>query len=87
MDPITHSNTMLFETMHRNKDVTLGEDRHTNRSDHAPQNIFTLTSGTLTLLKRIAKSPPRAIELVQDDRGTAVKPIAVAKNHVFSELP
>jgi hypothetical protein len=26
--------------MHRDKDVTMGEDRYTNRSDHAPRNIF-----------------------------------------------
>ncbi len=69
--------------MHRDKDVTLGEDRYTNRSDHAPQNIFTLTSGTLTLLKRIAKSPTRAIEWIQDNRGKAVKLIAVDKKPHF----
>ena len=65
-----------IEIMHRDKDVTLGEDRYTNRSDHAPQNIFTLTSGALTLLKCIAKSPTRAIEIVQDDRDRALALIA-----------
>ena len=59
--------------MHRDKDVTLGEDRYTNRSDHATQNIFTLTSDALKLLKRIAKSPTRAIELVQDNRAKTIK--------------
>ena len=72
-----------IEIMHRDKDVTLGEDRYTNRSDHAPQNIFTLTSAALTLLKRIAKSPTRAIELVQDNRGKAVALIAGERKSHF----
>jgi predicted transposase YbfD/YdcC len=76
-------NHWQIEIMHRDKDVTLGEDRYTNRSDHAPQNIFTLTSGTLTLLKRIAKSPTQAIEWIQDNRGKAVKLIAVDKKPHF----
>ena len=38
-------NHWQIESMHRDKDVTLGENRYTNRSDHATQNIFTLTSG------------------------------------------
>jgi len=29
-----------IEIMHRNKDVLLGEDQYTNRSDSAPANIF-----------------------------------------------
>lgn len=65
-----------IETMHRDKDVILGEDRYTNRSGHAPRNIFTLTSATRTLLKRIAKSPTRAIEIVQDNREKALRLIA-----------
>ena len=76
-------NHWLIEIMHRDKDVTLGEDRYTNRSDHAPQNIFTLTSGALTLLKHIAKSPTRAIELVQDNRGKAIRFITVDKKPHF----
>ena len=76
-------NHWQIEIMHRDKDVTLGEDRYTNRSDHAPQNIFTLTSGTLTLLKRIAKSPTRAIELVQDNRAETIKLITVDKKSHF----
>ena len=76
-------NHWQIEIMHRDKDVTLGEDRYTNRSDHAPQNIFTLTSGVLTLLKCIAKSPTRAIELVQDNRGKAIKLITVGKKTHF----
>ena len=43
-----------------------GKDRYTNRSDHAPRNIFALTSAAITLLKRISKSPTRAIEILQD---------------------
>ncbi len=65
-------NHWLIEIMHRDKDVTLGEDRYTNRLDHAPRNIFTLISATLTLLKKIGKSPTRAIEKVQDNRNTAI---------------
>lgn len=65
-----------IEIMHRDKDVILGEDRYTNRSEHAPRNIFTLTSATRTLLKRIAKSPTIAIEIVQDTREKAVRIIA-----------
>jgi predicted transposase YbfD/YdcC len=76
-------NHWQIEIMHRDKDVTLGEDRYTNRSDHAPQNIFTLTSGALTLLKRIAKSPTRAIEIVQDNRAKAVAIIAGNKKIQF----
>lgn len=76
-------NHWQIEIMHRDKDVTLGEDQYTNRSDHAPQNIFTLTSAALTLLKRIAKSPTRAIELVQDNRGKAVKLITDNKKQLF----
>ena len=76
-------NHWQIEIMHRDKDVTFGEDRYTNRSDYAPQNIFTLTSGALTLLKRIAKSPTRAIELVQDNRAKTIKLITVDKKLHF----
>ena len=69
-------NHWQIEIMHRDKDVTMGEDRYTNRSDHAPRNIFALTSAAITLLKRISKSPTRAIELVQGNRGKAVALIA-----------
>ena len=59
--------------MHRDKDVTLGKDGYTNRSGNAPRNIFVLTSAARTLLKRISKSPTRAIEMVQDNRETALR--------------
>ena len=67
-----------IKAMHRDKDVTLGEDRHTNRldHDHAPQNIFTLTSATRTVLKRISNSPTRAIEAFQTSRTTAIRFLA-----------
>ncbi len=55
--------------MHRNMDVTLGENRYTNHSDLVPEIIFALTSDTLTLLNRIAKLPVRAIGLIQDNHG------------------
>ena len=54
-----------IEAMHCDKDVTPDEDRHTNRLDHAPQNIFTLTSATRTMLRRVSNSPTRAIEAFQ----------------------
>jgi hypothetical protein len=69
-------NHWKIEIMHRDKDVVLGEDRYTNRSGHAPRNVFTLTSAARTLLKRIAKSPTRAIEIVQDNREKAVRLIS-----------
>lgn len=62
----------------------MGEDRYTNRSNHAPRNIFTLTSAAITLLKRISKSPTRAIELVQDNRSKAVALIAGDLKKAFS---
>ncbi|WP_419906620.1 hypothetical protein [Hoeflea sp.] len=52
--------------------MSLGEDRYTNRSDHAPAIIFSLTSAALTLLKRISNSPTQAIEFVQDHRDRAI---------------
>ena len=61
-----------IEIMHRDKDVILGEDHYTNRMDHAPRNIFTLTSATRTLLKHFSKSSVRAIEIVQENRTSAV---------------
>ena len=65
-----------IEAMHRDKDVTPGEDRYPNRLDHAPQNIFTLTSATRTVLKRISNSPTRAIETFQTSRTTAIRFLA-----------
>jgi hypothetical protein len=57
-----------IEIMHRDKDVTLGEDGYTNRRDNAPRNVFSLLAFTLTVLKSVAASPTRAIEYFQDDR-------------------
>jgi hypothetical protein len=74
-----NQNHRQIEIMHRDKDVTMREDRYTNRSDHAPRNIFALTGAAITLLKRISKSPTRAIELVQDNRTKAIALIAGAK--------
>ena len=65
-----------IKAMHRDKDVTLGEDGYTNRLDHAPQNIFTLTSATRTVLKRISNSPTRAIEAFQTSRTTTIRFLA-----------
>ena len=72
-----------IETMHRDKDVILGEDRYTNRSDNAPRNIFTLTSAARTLLKRISKSPTRAIETVQENRQKAIRFISDPNKNAF----
>ena len=76
-------NHWRIETMHRDKDVTLGENRYTNRSGHAPRNIFTLTSAARTLLKRISSSPTRAIEMVQNNRQNAIRFLADQKKTVF----
>lgn len=62
-----------IEIMHRDKDVVLGEDRYTNRSGHAPRNIFTLTSAARTLLKRIAPSPTRAVEIAQENQQKTIR--------------
>jgi hypothetical protein len=59
--------------MHRNKDVLLGEDQYTNRSDNAPANIFSLTSLVLTICKTIRPSVIRAIEYFQDDKSRAIR--------------
>jgi predicted transposase YbfD/YdcC len=62
-----------IEIMHRNKDVLLGEDQYTNRSDNAPANIFSLTSLVLTICKTIRPSVIRAIEYFQDDKNRAIR--------------
>ncbi len=62
-----------IEIMHRNKDVILGEDGYTNRSDNAPANIFSLTSFVLAILKTVSPSPTRSIEYFQDDRNRAIR--------------
>lgn len=62
-----------IETMHRDKDVCLGEDGYTNRLEHAPRNVFTLTSAARTLLKLINASPTKATEIVQNDRNRAIR--------------
>ena len=73
-----------IKAMHRDKDVTPGEDRYLNRLDHAPQNIFTLTSATRTVLKRISNSPTRAIEAFQTNRRTtAIRFMAKGHNNFY----
>ena len=62
-----------IEIMHRNKDVILGEDGYTNRSDNAPRNIFSLIGFALKILKSVSPSPTRAIEQFQDDRNKALR--------------
>ena len=62
-----------IEIMHRNKDVILGEDGYTNRSDDAPRNIFSLIGFALKILKSVSPSPTRAIEQFQDDRNKALR--------------
>ncbi len=80
---IIASEQLTVARMHRDKDDTLGEDRYSNRSGHAPRNIFTLTSAARTLLKRISKSPTRAIEMVQDNRQKAVRFLADQEKCTF----
>jgi len=76
-----------IEIMHRDKDVLLGEDRYTNRSGHPPRNIFTLTSAARTLLKRIAKSPTRAIEIVKITEKRPSVSSQIKPQLPFSESP
>ena len=59
--------------MRRNKDVILGEDAYTNRSDEAARNIFSLIGFTLKILKAVSPSPIRAIESFQDNRNNALR--------------
>jgi predicted transposase YbfD/YdcC len=62
-----------IEIMHRNKDVILGEDGYTNRSDAAPRNIFSLLGFALGILHAVSPSPTRAIEHFQDDKNRVLK--------------
>jgi len=65
-----------IEIMHRNKDVILGEDGYTNRSDNAPRNVFSLIGFALKILKSVSPSPTRAIEQFQDDKNKALRLLA-----------
>lgn len=62
-----------IEIMHRDKDVTLGEDGYTNRCDSAPRNVFTLLCFARKILKFVSPSLTRAIEKFQDDRNHAIR--------------
>lgn len=62
-----------IEIMHRDKDVTLGEDGYTNRSDNAPRNVFTILCFARKILKSVSSSLTRAIEQFQDNRNRAVR--------------
>lgn len=62
----------IENNLHRNKDVTLGEDGYTNREDHAPRNIFTINNLVLFLFKTAGMSPKKAIECFQDDKNRAI---------------
>ncbi len=72
-----------IKAMHRDRDVTPGEGRHTNRLDHAPQNIFTLTGATHTVFKRISNSSTRAIEAFQTSRTTVIRFLAKDHNNFY----
>jgi predicted transposase YbfD/YdcC len=63
----------IENNLHRNKDVTLGEDAYINRKDHAPRDIFTLNAMVLELVAFFGLSPKIAIERCQDDKNLAVK--------------
>ena len=63
----------IENNLHRNKDVTLGQDAYTNRKDHAPRNIFTLHAIVLELVAFFGLSPKIAIERCQDDKNLAIK--------------
>jgi len=62
-----------IEIMHRDKDVTLGEDGYTNRSDNAPRNVFTILCFARKILKSVSPSITRAIEQFQDDRNRTIR--------------
>ena len=62
----------IENNLHRNKDVILGEDHATSRSDHAPANIASLNNLVLHLLRRIHPSPTLAIERCQDNKNLAI---------------
>ena len=62
----------IENNLHRNKDMLLGEDRTTSRSDHAPANIASLNNLVLYLLRRIHSSPTLAIERCQDDKNLGI---------------
>ncbi|MGH6848625.1 MAG: hypothetical protein ACREC0_14690 [Methylocella sp.] len=59
--------------MHRNKDVILGEDSTTNRSDNAPRNVFSFTGFVLKILKPVSPSPTRTIEHFRDSKNRAIR--------------
>ena len=58
--------------LHRNKDVTLDEDKATNRKDNAPRNIFSLKAFVVTLCAKLGLSPTLALETFQDDKNAAI---------------
>ena len=60
--------------MHRNKDVILGEDGYTNRSDDAPRNIFSLIA--LKILKSVS---PRQPAPSNNFRTTGTRPFACSQ--------
>ena len=62
----------IENNLHRNKDVTLGEDGATNRKDNAPRNIASLNNLTLAIFKSVNPSPKRAMEYFQNDRNRAI---------------
>ena len=72
-----------IKAMHRDRDVTPGEDRPTNHLDHAPQDIFTLTSATRTVPKRVSNSPTRTIETFRTSRTMAIRFLAKGHNNFY----
>jgi hypothetical protein len=59
--------------LHRNKDVTLGEDWRTNSKDYAPENMSLLGDLTLSVFKTVSSSPRKALEYFQDDKNRAIQ--------------
>ena len=57
--------------------------RDTNRLDHAPQDIFTLTSATPIVPRRIINPPTRAIGTFQTSRTTAIRFLAKGHNNLY----
>ena len=49
-----------YRNLHRDKNMTLGEDQCTNWLDHTPPNIFTLLSSIRSVPKSNHKSPTKS---------------------------
>ena len=72
--------------MHRNKEVGLGEDGYANRSDNAPQKVFSLVGFTLEFLSSVSPSPTRAIEVLQGNNTNPLRLFAGSIGTLLNRL-